>query len=70
MLQLVVIFRGDGGGWALPGGMVDPGEMVSETLKREFMEEAMNSNEMTDEQRQKAKEKMAKLFQGGTTLSF
>lgn len=28
--------------WAIPGGMVDPGEYVSTTLKREFMEEALN----------------------------
>lgn len=39
-LQMVVIQRGDTGEWALPGGMVDSGENVSETLKREFGEEA------------------------------
>ena len=30
----------DGGGWALPGGMVDKGEGVSEAARREFAEEA------------------------------
>ena len=39
-LQLVVIKRGDTGTWALPGGMVDPGEAVSTTVRREFDEEA------------------------------
>ena len=39
-LELLVIERRDGGGWALPGGMVDPGEDVSRTLRREFREEA------------------------------
>ena len=39
-LQLVVIKRSDTGAWALPGGMVDPGEAVSTTVRREFDEEA------------------------------
>ena len=39
-LQLVVIKRKDTGAWALPGGMVDAGEAVSQTVKREFSEEA------------------------------
>jgi len=43
VLEFVSIERKDGGGWAIPGGMVDPGEKVSVTLKREFMEEAMDS---------------------------
>ena len=29
--------------WAIPGGMVDPGEKVTTTVKREFMEEALDS---------------------------
>ncbi|CAJ0605328.1 unnamed protein product [Cylicocyclus nassatus] len=40
-LQFVAIERGDTGEWAIPGGMVDAGEIVSETLKREFSEETM-----------------------------
>lgn len=39
-VQLVVIKRRDTGAWALPGGMVDPGEAVSATVRREFKEEA------------------------------
>ena len=39
-LQLVVIKRNDTGTWALPGGMVDSGEAVSQTVRREFTEEA------------------------------
>ncbi|KAJ1520177.1 hypothetical protein ONE63_004391 [Megalurothrips usitatus] len=42
VLQFVAIRRRDSGEWALPGGMVDPGEAVSTTLRREFLEEAMN----------------------------
>lgn len=29
--------------WAIPGGMVDPGETMTTTLKREFIEETLNS---------------------------
>lgn len=39
-LQIVLITRGDNGQLAIPGGMVDAGEAVSQTLQREFSEEA------------------------------
>ncbi|TDG47373.1 hypothetical protein AWZ03_006232 [Drosophila navojoa] len=42
ILQMVAIQRSDNKMWAIPGGMVDPGENVSVTLKREFTEEALN----------------------------
>ena len=42
MLQMVAIQRMDTGAWAIPGGMVDPGESVSQTVRREFKEEAGN----------------------------
>ncbi|XP_030385266.1 ADP-ribose pyrophosphatase, mitochondrial [Scaptodrosophila lebanonensis] len=42
ILQMVAIQRQDNKLWAIPGGMVDPGENVSVTLKREFTEEALN----------------------------
>lgn len=41
-LQVIAIKRKDTGAWALPGGMVDPGENVSATARREFEEEAGN----------------------------
>lgn len=47
VLKILCIKRGDTGEIALPGGMVDPGEQVSVTLKREFIEEALNGK-MTD----------------------
>mmetsp|Transcript_23629 Transcript_23629/g.59918 ORF Transcript_23629/g.59918 Transcript_23629/m.59918 type:complete len:409 (+) Transcript_23629:580-1806(+) len=40
LFQMVAIMRADSGQWAIPGGMVDDGELVSETLRREFTEEA------------------------------
>ena len=42
VLQMVAIKRRDTGDWAIPGGMVDPGEHVSMTVRREFTEEAGN----------------------------
>ena len=39
VLQMVAIKRRDTGQWAIPGGMVDPPECVSQTMRREFEEE-------------------------------
>ena len=38
-LELLLIQRGDSGEMAFPGGMVDPGESMSDTAAREFKEE-------------------------------
>ena len=43
-LECVLIKRADTGQWAIPGGMVDEGENVSRTLRREFEEEAALTN--------------------------
>ncbi|XP_071441113.1 ADP-ribose pyrophosphatase, mitochondrial [Hetaerina americana] len=45
ILQFVAIKRKDCGEWAIPGGMVDPGEDSTSTLLREFLEEALNIEE-------------------------
>jgi len=37
--KIFLVKRKDTGDWALPGGMVDPGEPVSRTAKRELQEE-------------------------------
>lgn len=37
--HVLLIRRGDGGGWAIPGGMVDPGEDDVTAMRRELMEE-------------------------------
>ncbi|CAL8304952.1 unnamed protein product [Merluccius merluccius] len=62
VLQFVSIKRKDCGEWAIPGGMVDPGELVSLTLQREFSEEALNSLSVTAEERAKTHERISKLF--------
>ncbi len=56
VLEFVAIERRDSGQWALPGGKVDLGEAVSDTVRREFMEEALDSGTASD----KEKEKMTK----------
>ncbi len=40
VLEFVCIERGDGGGWAIPGGMVDPGINMQPLAIREVMEVA------------------------------
>lgn len=48
--------------------MVDPGEKVSETLKREFMEEAFNSLETPVEQRRLDEAIISNFFAGGVEI--
>ena len=48
--------------------MVSPGEMVSVTLKREFGEEAMNSIEVSDQERELIANQVEALFHKGTEV--
>lgn len=62
ILQFVSIKRKDCGEWAIPGGMVDPGEQVSLTLQREFSEEALNTLAIPAKDRAALHERITKLF--------
>ncbi|XP_030420765.1 ADP-ribose pyrophosphatase, mitochondrial isoform X3 [Gopherus evgoodei] len=62
ILQFVAIKRKDCGEWAIPGGMVDPGEKISATLKREFMEEALNSLQKSRAEKEEIEKQMNRLF--------
>ncbi|XP_012656767.1 ADP-ribose pyrophosphatase, mitochondrial-like [Otolemur garnettii] len=62
ILQFAAIKRKDCGEWAIPGGMVDPGEKISTTLKREFGEEAMNSLQKSRAEMQELEKQLNKLF--------
>lgn len=42
---MVAIQRRDNFQWVIPGGMIDPGEKTTTTLKREFIEEALNGKQ-------------------------
>jgi len=48
--------------------MVDPGEKVSVTLKREFMEEALNSEELSEAKQNELHEKLKELFDNGVEV--
>lgn len=62
ILEFVAIMRRDCGEWAIPGGMVDPGEKIGVALKREFGEEALNALEKSSAERQVLEEQMNLLF--------
>lgn len=68
VLQFVAIERKDSGEWAIPGGMVDPGETISTTLKREFMEEAMNALEKDDTQKEEIEKIIFDFFNKGEEI--
>jgi len=65
VLEFVAIQRKDTGAWAIPGGMVDPGEKVSVTVKREFMEEALDSTGAAKENVENLTAMVDKFFEGG-----
>ncbi|KAJ8250914.1 hypothetical protein GJAV_G00214700 [Gymnothorax javanicus] len=62
VLQFISIKRRDCGEWAIPGGMVDAGEVVSLTLQREFSEEALNSLKASPKEKEKLQERINRLF--------
>jgi ADP-ribose pyrophosphatase len=62
ILQFVAIKRRDTGDMAIPGGMVEPGEEMSLTAKREFGEEALNSLEMSEDSRTDLSVKLESFF--------
>lgn len=68
VLEFVAIKRKDSGEWAIPGGMVDPGDTVSNTLKKEFGEEALNSMEMSASESRRLQAKLENLFKHGTEV--
>lgn len=68
ILQFIAIKRRDCNEWAIPGGMVDPGEVVSATLKREFLEEALNSLELSADNKQTIEESLNNFFDLGVTV--
>lgn len=49
-------------------GMVDPGEKVTLTLRREFGEEAMNSLVMSDEEKKVMEKNIDELFDHGVEV--
>jgi ADP-ribose pyrophosphatase len=70
IIECVLIKRADNGEWAIPGGMVEAGNTVSLTLKKEFGEEAMGSIEATAEKRAEIQASVQNLFASGGNLIY
>ena len=49
-------------------GMVDPGDNVTNTLKKEFGEEALNSLELSPEENKRIQDSLEDLFHHGNTV--
>jgi len=64
-LEFVAVKRKDNGEWAIPGGMVEAGDTVSLTLRKEFGEEALNTLELSQKDREIALGQIRKLFMSG-----
>eukprot|EP00730_Choanoeca_flexa_P001371 TRINITY_DN10605_c0_g1_i4.p1 TRINITY_DN10605_c0_g1~~TRINITY_DN10605_c0_g1_i4.p1 ORF type:complete len:285 (+),score=60.93 TRINITY_DN10605_c0_g1_i4:70-924(+) len=69
ILQVVLIRRKDNNELALPGGMVDAGDSVGQTLRKEFGEEALASIEGGEAKAAKLKAVIDRIFdQGGEEI--
>jgi len=68
VLEFVSIQRKDTGEWAIPGGMVDPGEKVSVTVKREFMEEALDSTGSNKDSIEDLRKMLGDFFDSGIEI--
>ncbi|XP_039289116.1 ADP-ribose pyrophosphatase, mitochondrial [Nilaparvata lugens] len=67
-LQFVSIQRRDCGEWAIPGGFVDPGEQPGQTLRREFVEEALDSFTGQETEKEEIVKQLDKLFSNGKPI--
>ncbi|KAK7485432.1 hypothetical protein BaRGS_00023380 [Batillaria attramentaria] len=68
VLQFIAVKRRDNGEWALPGGMVDAGEVVTMTIKREFGEEAMGTLAASPAEKKQIEEQINTLFSRGAEI--
>ncbi|CAG2212782.1 NUDT9 [Mytilus edulis] len=65
VMEFVSIQRRDNREWAIPGGKIDAGEVVTDTVLREFGEEALSTKEISQEEKDKAVESMKQFFTKG-----
>ena len=66
-IEFIAIRRRDNGEWAIPGGMVEAGDTISLTLKKEFHEEAQNILKLDPIQAARLQANTKKLFDNPTT---
>ena len=65
ILQFVCIRRNDTNELAIPGGMVDKKEKVTDALQREFQEETLNFPEMDEREKHKLLATVKDVFENG-----
>nr|6CO7_A Chain A, Predicted protein [Nematostella vectensis]6CO7_B Chain B, Predicted protein [Nematostella vectensis]6CO7_C Chain C, Predicted protein [Nematostella vectensis]6CO7_D Chain D, Predicted protein [Nematostella vectensis] len=68
VLEFVAIQRKDNNQWAIPGGMVEPGQLVTQALKAEFGEEAMAKLNVSQEEKERIAKQIERLFQQGQEI--
>ncbi|XP_059351902.1 ADP-ribose pyrophosphatase, mitochondrial-like isoform X1 [Daphnia carinata] len=68
ILQFIGIQRRHGNEWAIPGGMVDAGEEPDHAAQREFLEEAMNSQELDPKNLEDLMDTVQEMFDRGITI--
>ncbi|CAG0885113.1 unnamed protein product [Darwinula stevensoni] len=68
IMQFVAIQRTDTGEWAIPGGFPRLKEGMSQTLWREFLEEALQGQGMENGERQDILNRTAHFFNNGALL--
>lgn len=66
--QFMAVQRRDNMEWAIPGGMVDAGEVVNEAIRREFGEETLNLLEATPAEKREIEKNINQLFAHGTEV--
>jgi hypothetical protein len=64
-IEFVLILRKGSNDWALPGGIVEAGDSITQTLKKEFGEEALNSLEATESGKKEINTNIDILFRNG-----
>ncbi|CAF4326478.1 unnamed protein product, partial [Rotaria sp. Silwood2] len=67
ILEFVCILRRDTGEYAIPGGMVDKKEKITDTLQREFHEEVLNFPDMDESSKEKLIKTIKHIFENGGT---
>jgi ADP-ribose pyrophosphatase len=65
ILQFVCIRRKDTNEYAIPGGMVEKKEKVTDTLQREFHEEVLNFPDLDEVNKQKLLSTIKDIFEQG-----
>ena len=67
-IEFAAVLRSNGGGWAIPGGMVESGADVPETLINEYIQEALIGEDQSEENQQRMKILVQESFKNGEEI--